>query len=134
MAAEVAVAQRMIERAADRHGLWPRQLIGDTGYGSASMLAWLCTSVASSACADLRQIRQERRRLRAHDFIFDHGNDSHICPAGKRLRPRNHNFTSPPPETDKERLHPLPSLSTGLQPMRPEAAMHTHPAGLANCE
>ena len=39
--AEVTAAKRMIERSADRHGLWPRKLIADTGYGSAEMLAWL---------------------------------------------------------------------------------------------
>lgn len=39
--AEVTAAKRMIERSADRHGLWPRKLIADTGYGSSEMLAWL---------------------------------------------------------------------------------------------
>jgi hypothetical protein len=39
--AEVTAAKRMIERAHDDLGLWPRKLIGDTGYGSAEMLAWL---------------------------------------------------------------------------------------------
>lgn len=36
--AEVTAAQRMIERADERHGLWPRKLIGDKSYGSAGML------------------------------------------------------------------------------------------------
>ena len=31
----------MIERAHDRHALWPERLVADTGYGSAEMLAWL---------------------------------------------------------------------------------------------
>ena len=31
----------MIARVHDDLGLWPRKLIGDTGYGSADMLAWL---------------------------------------------------------------------------------------------
>jgi hypothetical protein len=39
--AEVIAAKRMIERAHDELGLWPRKLIADTGYGSAEMLAWL---------------------------------------------------------------------------------------------
>jgi transposase len=39
--AEVTAAKRMITRAHDELGLWPRKLIGDTGYGSADMLAWL---------------------------------------------------------------------------------------------
>jgi hypothetical protein len=39
--AELTAAKRMIERAHDDLGLWPRKLIADTGYGSAEMLAWL---------------------------------------------------------------------------------------------
>ena len=30
----------MIERVHDDLGIWPRKLIGDTGYGSAETLAW----------------------------------------------------------------------------------------------
>jgi len=39
--AEVTAAKQMLERVADRHLLWPRKLIGDTGYGSAGMLGRL---------------------------------------------------------------------------------------------
>ena len=39
--AEVTAAKRMIERVQDNLGIWPRKLIGDTGYGPAEMLAWL---------------------------------------------------------------------------------------------
>lgn len=37
--AEVTAAKRMIERVHDDLGIWPRKLIGDTGYGSAETLA-----------------------------------------------------------------------------------------------
>ena len=36
------------------------------------------------------------------DFTFDHENDSYVCPAGKRLRPRNRNFASPRPDANKD--------------------------------
>jgi hypothetical protein len=39
--AEVTAAKRMIDRAANNLGMWPRKLIADTGYGSAEMLGWL---------------------------------------------------------------------------------------------
>ena len=39
--AEVGAAKTMIERTAERFGLWPERLAADTGYGSAEMLAWL---------------------------------------------------------------------------------------------
>lgn len=29
------------------------------------------------------------------DFVFDHKDDSYVCPAGNRLRPRNRNFVQP---------------------------------------
>jgi len=39
--AEVGAARTMIDRVADRFGLRPRRLAGDTAYGAAPMLAWL---------------------------------------------------------------------------------------------
>lgn len=39
--AEVTAAKRMIEQASDRHGLWPRELIGKTGYDFVGLLARL---------------------------------------------------------------------------------------------
>ncbi len=38
------------------------------------------------------------------DFTFDHEDDSYICPAGKRLRPRDRNFISRRQEADKDGL------------------------------
>ena len=52
--AEVTAAKRMIERVADRHLLWPRKLIGDTGYGSAGMLAWLVHERGIGQCQEFR--------------------------------------------------------------------------------
>jgi hypothetical protein len=45
------------------------------------------------------------------DFIFDPGDDSYICPGGKRLRPRNRNFTT---ARRSGWLHPLSRASAGL--------------------
>jgi hypothetical protein len=42
---EVNAAKRIIERSADRHRLWPRNLIANAGYESAEMLAWLAHEV-----------------------------------------------------------------------------------------
>ncbi|MGY2990017.1 hypothetical protein ACVI1K_007364 [Bradyrhizobium sp. USDA 4508] len=39
--AEVLAAKRMIERSLERFDLYPSRLLGDSGYGSAEMLAWL---------------------------------------------------------------------------------------------
>ena len=39
--AEVGAARAMIDRVADRFGLHPKRLAGDSAYGAAPMLAWL---------------------------------------------------------------------------------------------
>jgi hypothetical protein len=64
--AEVTAAKRMIERAHDDLGLWPRKLIADTGYGSAEMLAWLVDERAIEPhILRLRQVRSHGRHLLA---------------------------------------------------------------------
>ena len=85
--AEVTAVKRMIERAQDDLGLWPRKLIADTGYGAADMLAWLVHE---------RQIEPHipvfDKSARAgdmferSDFAFDREGDHYTCPAGKQLR------------------------------------------------
>jgi len=35
------VAKRIVERSVERLDLYPRRLLGDSGYGSAEMLGWL---------------------------------------------------------------------------------------------
>jgi hypothetical protein len=55
--AEVTAAKRMIERAHDDLGIWPRTLIADTGCGSAEMLAWLV----------------HERGIEPHVSVFDKG-------------------------------------------------------------
>ena len=101
--AEVTAAKRMIERAAERHDLWPRKLIGDTGYGSAGMLAWLVHERGIEPHVPVfDKFARSDGAFERSDFTFDHEDDSYICPAGKRLRPRNRNFASPRPEADKD--------------------------------
>ena len=84
--AEVTAAKRMIERARDRFDLYPKRLLGDSGYGSAAMLGWLVynqgiephvTVVDKSQRADGTFSRS--------DFAFDLANDAYRCPAGKNL-------------------------------------------------
>jgi hypothetical protein len=46
--AEILAAKRMIERSMERFDLYPAKLMGDSAYGSAEMIGWLVTSMASS--------------------------------------------------------------------------------------
>ncbi len=92
--AEVTACKRMIERVQDRFGVWPERLAADTGYGSAEMLAWLVheRDIHPHIPVFDKSARRDGTFARA-DFRYDLGDDSYVCPAGNRLRPRNRNFT-----------------------------------------
>jgi transposase len=101
--AEVAAAKRMIVRSADRHGLWPRKLIGDTGYGSAGMLAWLV----------------HKRGIEPHVPVFDKSarSDGAFDPRG-RARSGTDPFAG-------ERMDRLPPRAQeGRDAVRPPQAHH----------
>jgi len=85
--AEVTAAKRMIERAADDLGLWPRKLIADTGYGSAAeMLAWLVHQRGIEPHVPVfdKSRRQDGTFSRA-DFAYDRERDLYRCPGGRPL-------------------------------------------------
>ena len=84
--AEVGAARTMIDRTADRFGLRPERLAGDTAYGSAQMLNWLVEerNIAPPYSGD-RQVDAPRRHVRAKDFRYDQEADAYIWPAGKVL-------------------------------------------------
>jgi transposase len=92
--AEVTACKRMIERVQDRFGVWPERLAADTGYGSAEMLAWLVheRDIHPHIPVFDKSVRRDGTFERA-DFRYDLSDDSYVCPAGNRLRPRNRNFT-----------------------------------------
>jgi transposase len=85
--AELTAAKRMIERAHDDLGLWPRKLIADTGYGSAEMLAWLVheRDIHPHIPVFDKSARRDGVFERA-DFSYDLDEDHYTCPAGKVLK------------------------------------------------
>jgi len=101
--AEILAQRRMIERTQDRFDLWPARLAADTAYGSAENLAWLVEERGIEP--HIPVFDKSARRdgtLERGDFTFDHEDDSYICPAGKRLRPANRNFTTERSRVDKD--------------------------------
>jgi len=84
--AEVGAARTMIERTADRFGLYPERLAGDTAYGSAEMLNWLVEDrhIAPHIPVIDKSARRDGTFAR-EDFRYDHGTDTYACPAGKTL-------------------------------------------------
>jgi transposase len=85
--AEVGAARTMIDRVADRFGLEPKRLAGDSAYGAAPMLAWL---VKDKAIAPHIPVFDRSRRddgtLSRGDFTFDAERNVYVCPQGKLLR------------------------------------------------
>jgi len=84
--AEVGAARTMIDRTADRFGLRPERLAGDTAYGSAEMLNWLVEErhIAPHVPVIDKSARRDGTFAR-EDFRYDHGSDTYTCPAGMIL-------------------------------------------------
>ena len=103
--AEVGAARTMIDRVADRFGLKPKRLAGDSAYGSAPMLAWLVKErqIAPHIPVYDRSGRKDGTFSR-EDFDYDHQADAYICPAGRPLRPRQKVYKVPPPLIDANEM------------------------------
>lgn len=85
--AEATAAKRMIDRAEERHGLYPERFIGDTGYGSAEMLGWLVEEKGIEPHVPVfDKSKRDDGTFSRDDFTFDHERDCYVCPAGKLLR------------------------------------------------
>lgn len=79
-------AKRMIERSLERFDLYPNRLLGDSGYGSAEMLAWLVYEhgIEPHVTVFDKSTRTDGKFSR-DDFTYDHGGDVYRCPASKVL-------------------------------------------------
>jgi hypothetical protein len=84
--AEVLAAKRMIERSLERFDLYPSRLLGDSGYGSAEMLAWLVYEhgIEPHVTVFDKSARTDGVFSR-DDFTYDHTGDAYRCPGGKVL-------------------------------------------------
>jgi len=101
--AEVTAQRRMIERTQERFGIWPERLVADAAYGSAANLAWLveAKSIEPHIPVFDKSSRNDGSFERS-DFIYDHDDDSYICPGGNRLRRSSRNFSTPRTGVDKD--------------------------------
>jgi transposase len=84
--AEVGAARTMLERTAERFGLKPERLAGDSAYGAAEMLHWLVEEqkIAPHVPVIDKSTRQDGTFSRS-DFSYDAEADTYSCPEGKRL-------------------------------------------------
>jgi len=86
--AEVNATCTMLNRVAEKFGIKPERLVGDTNYGSADMLGWLVEekNIAPHVPVLDRSERDDGTFGRS-SFSFDAENNRYICPAGKYLKP-----------------------------------------------
>jgi len=85
-AAEVNATRTMIDRVEERFDMKPGRLVGDTNYGTASMLGWLVGEKQIEPHVPVwdKSDRQDGTLSRS-DFTFDPERDRYECPQGKHL-------------------------------------------------
>lgn len=93
-AAETAATRTMIDRVEQHFQIKPHRLIGDTAYGSASMVGWLVERKGITPHVALRE-RDEREdgTFAISDFAWDAQANVCRCPGGQVLRSRQRTFT-----------------------------------------
>jgi transposase len=86
-AQEVETTKTMIERVEERFGIKPKRLIGDTAYGTATMLGWI---VETKQIEPHTPVWDKTERTDGSfgwsDFTWDAEADCYLCPAGKTLQ------------------------------------------------
>jgi transposase len=84
---EAETTKTMIERVEGRFGIKPQRLIGDTAYGTATMLNWIVEQKQIEPHTPVweKAERQDGTYGRS-DFIWDAEADCYRCPAGKLLQ------------------------------------------------
>lgn len=84
---EVESARSMLERVEKRFDLKPERLIGDTAYGTATMLGWLVEQKHIEPHVPVwdKSERQDGTLSRS-EFTFDETHDRYECPGGKHLK------------------------------------------------
>jgi len=100
--AEITAQRRMIDRTQERFGLWPERLVGDAGYGDAKNLSWLVEERGIEPHIQVVDHSVGRNdTFERSAFSYGHEDDSHICPAGKRLRQRQKVYREDRPFVDE---------------------------------
>ena len=94
--AEVNTTKKMIDRVEERFTIKPNRLLGDTAYGTATMLGWLVEEKHIEPHVPVwdKSEGSEGTFSRA-DFTWDNEADHYQCPGGKLLRRRQRNFKQP---------------------------------------
>jgi hypothetical protein len=93
---ETEATKAMVDRVAERFGIKPAHLIGDTAYGTGAMLGWLVEErqidphIPVWSRADMRP-----GIIPSSDFVWDEQADEYRCPQGHPLRNEWRPFSKP---------------------------------------
>ncbi len=94
--AEVESTKVMVDRVENRFDLKPQRLIGDTAYGTASMLAWMVEEKWIEPHVPVWDKTERNDGTFSRDeFQWDGGAGEYRCPAGKPLRSEWRRFKAP---------------------------------------
>ena len=95
-AAEVEATRTMIDRVEDKFDMKPERLVGDTNYGSATLLNWLVNEKQIEPHAPVWD-KTERHdgTLSSSEFEWDEQTAEYRCPEGKVLRSNWRPFKNP---------------------------------------
>jgi len=100
---EVESTKTMIERTEERFGLRPKRLIGDTAYGSASMLGWLVGYKQIQPHVPVWDKSEGKaNQFGRSDFTWEAEADRFLCPGGSFLQRARRKFKNPRPRITKE--------------------------------
>ena len=130
-AEEPIAAYRMIERVQQRHGVVPRMLAADTGYGSGHFLAWLERQGIEAHIPLARSRDGTGRRPPKAAFTYHPESDTYTCPQGQIL---NRSGSKRGNQKDRSRsgsIYYYPSRRVcGACPIQPDCA----PSGIRTVE
>jgi transposase len=94
--AEVESTKTMVDRVQERFRLTPERLIGDTAYGTASMLAWIVEDKGIEPHVPVWDRTQRNdESLSSTEFQWNEKADEYRCPQGHALRRQWRAFSNP---------------------------------------
>jgi len=82
---EVASTKTMIKRTAERIGLVPKHVAGDSAYGTGGLLGWLVDRGIDPHIPVWDKSERTDGTLGRADFTYDAEGDCYVCPQGKVL-------------------------------------------------
>ncbi|WP_145759834.1 IS1182 family transposase [Variovorax atrisoli] len=93
---EVDSTRTMIDRVEQRFDIRPRRLVGDTAYGTASLLGWMVEGKQIEPHVPVwDKTTRKDASLSISEFQWQPERNEYVCPEGRALRNDRRQFTAP---------------------------------------